>query len=1180
MKPGNHLFLWPVIAAGLLLGRFLALAEPPEAKFTIAIIPDSQQEVLKEGDSSLENRLQWLANNQKARIVKMVLHVGDLMNWDTPDHIQYERASAAFTVLDNAGVPYACALGNHDTAAVKVGGSAAPGNVNSNLRITTTYNTYFPLSRFKALQSVYEAGKVDNACHFFHAGGLDWLVINLELWARTGAVEWAEKVLEQHPHHNAIILTHSHLNGNGEIEQTKGGYGNNSPQYVFEHLRKYANVRFIFSGHTGTHGYRTDEGANGSTIYQFLQCYHDLANPVRLMEIDTKERSFKTWVYAPSTGEEKQDGSAMTVTNVSWVPAAMTVGEMRCEYTLNPIGIDTLKPRLSWTLVASERGQSQSAYQVRVASTPEALEQEDGLLWDSGRVASDQSAHVVYAGKELRSGSRCYWKVRAWDKQGQPSPWSRAALWQVGLLDSTDWKAEWIGAPGNVVTNPLPKDCPRLRKTFVLDKPVRRATVSVCGLGFYELYVNGEKADDRVLAPANTVYKRRLLFDTVEVTTKVKQGSNALGLWLGPGYSDDYSQYGWKWMDAKRAILQLDVVFEDGTTTTIVSDGSWRAGPSPLTFASLYDGEVYDAGLETPGWATAQFAEEKWQPVEVLKATAAKLTPNIMPPVGVSQTIRPISQTEPKPGVFVFDLGQNFAGWVRLRATGPRGTRIVLRHSELTGKDGMLDPWTNRRAKATDTFVLKGEGSEWYEPRFTYHGFRYVEVTGYPGRPTLDDVTGCVVHAAVEPAGTFVSSDPLLNRIQTNSAWSMRANFMSIPTDCSMRDERTPCQMDSLAYEDAALCHFRMDRYYTKWLGDISGGRGNPDWNGDMVFLPWRLYRHYGDLRILETHYANMRAFAESLGAKAPGNIYTNGFGDWCPPNKGTWDSYFGDVTDVNTSLYAAVVRIVGETAAVLGKADDATRFARQADEIGRSFNDKRFDATSAAYGDGSQTTAILPLALGLVPPERRAAVFGQLVSTIRGKDKGHLDTGIFGTRYLVDVLSDFGEADLALSMLLQPDYPGFGDQIAQGATTLWEQWSFKGGMNSHNHAMFAGVTSSFFTRLAGITPLKPGYAQVGIRPVLPGGLTFVEAAQETIKGRVAVRWQREGKTVVVNVTLPVNTTARVALPAATPQAVTESGKPVDQAAGVSFAGIEDGRTVFTIGSGDYHFVLASPTTE
>jgi len=1015
--------------------------------------------------------------------------------------------------------------------------------------------------------------------------------------------------------------------------------------------------------------------------------------------------------------------------------AAMTVGEMRCEYAVNPIGIDTLQPRLSWTLLDETRNQSQTAYQVRVAETPEALAQGEHLLWDSDKTVSSDTTHIVYEGSPLSSGMRCHWQVRAWDKQGKPTPWSAPALWQIALLTNSAWKAKWIGpaasnspdwgdftltadvtlqkeavgilfrsrdadncymwqinsamgpdillrphvqkngqwsvlpavslrpflpakgdqkphrieietrgpairtridgkladeradatfASGTVgfradskeqalidnvtVTDasgkllfkeefsgndgafphakvekgqlalsgttllhrpPLPKDCPRLRKTFTLEKPVRRATAAVCGLGFYELYLNGAKADGRVLAPPNTPYSQRLLFDTIDVTPLVKQGANAVGLWLAAGYSDDYSQWGWKWESSKRAILQLDVVYEDGTTASVVSDESWKVGASPLTFASLYDGEVYDAALETPGWSEASFSAEGWNPVRVLAPTSAKFLPNVMPPLRVVQTIRPARVSEPKPGVFVFDMGQNFAGWVRLRAHGPRGTRITLRHSELLGGDGMIDPWTNRRAKATDSFLLAGADSETYEPRFTYHGFRFVEVTGYPGQPTLDDITGCVVHADVQPAGTFVTSDATLNQIHSNCLWSMRSNLMSIPTDCCMRDERTPCQMDSLAYEDAALCNFWMDRFYAKWIDDIRGGRGNPDWNGDTVFLPWRLYLQYGDLRILETNYENMRAFVEALHAKVPGHVCAEGFGDWCPPNDGSWQGYHGDVTEVNTCLYAALTRIVSQTAARLMKPDDAARYAQLAAEIARAFHEKRFRDATGEYGDGSQSTAILPLALDVVPPDKRRTVFDRLTATIREKNKGRLDTGIFGTRYLGDVLCDFGEADLAVSMLTQPEYPGFGFQIAQGATTLWEQWTIKGGMNSHNHAMFAGVDATFFTRLAGITALQPGFAEIGIRPVMPKGLTFVEATQETVRGRVSVRWQRRDGAVSLDLTIPVNTIAHISPPFAGPLAKKVSG--------VSLAGKDNGRNVYTAGSGSYQLLWKQP---
>lgn len=1019
------------------------------------------------------------------------------------------------------------------------------------------------------------------------------------------------------------------------------------------------------------------------------------------------------------------------------VPAAMTVGEMQCEHVVNPLGIDRLSPRLGWTLLSDHRGARQSAYQIQVAESPADLAGGSKLLWDSGRVASDQSVDVEYAGPTLRPGQACHWRVRVWDEQGEASPWSAPALWQVALISPSDWHAEWIGPPdelppawedldfsasftiktgsvgflfrardsanycwwrivienselvlrpylrlkgqmielppshlgrfiasaaahdphqirielrGNVVRTyidhlpvntrteqslgrgtvgfhntpgdsalvgnvtvtapgrkepllanfpadpgtfpgariendqlvlegktllhrpPLPMDCPRLRHRIMVAKPVRRATASVCGLGFYELYLNGSKVSDHVLSPPNSQYQERLLFDTLDVTAALKVGANSVGLWLAPGYADDYSPWGWRWNEPKRAILQLDLTYEDGTTETFGTNGNWQAGGSPLLSASLYDGEVHDGRLETPGWADAAAVPAGWKPVRRLDPPSGRLVPNPLPALRVTQTLRPVAVTEPSPGVFVFDFGQNFAGWVRLRARGPAGTRVTLRHSELVDAQGAIDPWTNRRAKATDVTILRGEGEEVHEPRFTYHGFRYVEVTGYPGRPTPEDITGCVVHVDAPAVGSLTTSDELLNRIHANCVWSMRSNLMGIPTDCCMRDERTPCQMDSLAYEEAALCNFDLSRYYTKWLGDIRGGRGNPDWHGDQVFLPWRLYWHYGDRRVLAENFDTMRDFVADLAARRPDHVWTEGYGDWCAPNQGTWETYFNDVPDVNTSLYVGAARIVAEAATVLGRPADATRFAALAEQIASAYHGRRFNAVTGTYGDGSQTTAVLPLAFGLVPAAEKGRVLDALVARISGPDRGHVDTGIFGTRYLLDVLADGGHADLGLSMLRQPGYPGFADQIAQGATTLWEQWTAKGGMNSHNHAMFAGIDSSLYSRLAGITALRPGFAEISIRPVVPSTLDFVEASLHTVRGPVAVRWWKEGPTLRLKVSVPANTRALIAVPTSDAGAVTEGGRPAAAAPGLTPLGARGGAAEFAVGSGDYLF--------
>lgn len=674
---------------------------------------------------------------------------------------------------------------------------------------------------------------------------------------------------------------------------------------------------------------------------------------------------------------------------------------------------------------------------------------------------------------------------------------------------------------------PVSPDSPLLRKDFDLPSPVVRAELAVYALGWYELSVNGAKADSRVLTPANSPYDRRLLYDVYDVTGMLKTGTNAIGLWLGNGYNMNYSRWGWKWKRSKAVALELTATLEDGSTMTVATDESWLTKPSPLLANDIYDGETFDARLAQPGWNTPGFAAEGWVRAARAEPPEGEFARSEQPPVRAFAPLQPVRVLRPRDGAAVYDFGQNIAGWARAAVRGPAGSRIALRYSELIGADGAIDPWTNRNAKATDVFILDGGSErETYEPRFTYHGFRYVEATG---DAELLELLAVPVHASVEEAGAFGCSDETLARIQSNLRWSILNNLYSIPTDCCQRDERTPCLMDSAVVEEAAIHNFGMQSYYRKWLGDIRHDAGNPDWSGDKVTLPWYLYMYYGDRETLETFYPSMSAYVDTLTAKWPAGIVEEGFGDWCVPNDDGWENYFNEVAIVNSALYCRFARIVSQAADVCGHADDALRFSALADRLGEAF-ESRFHVGNGIYGSGSQTAQLMPLAFGIVPASRVGKAVEGLIAAIEAKGR-RLDTGIYGTRYLMDVLADHGHIDLAMELLTQPEYPGFGFQIAQGATTLWEQWNEKGGMHSHDHAMFGGIGASFYTRLGGIEPLSPGYESIRIRPRVPSRLEWVNARLKTTKGEIVSDWRREGDAIRLEVVIPEGAKAVIVLP-------------------------------------------------
>jgi alpha-L-rhamnosidase len=920
-------------------------------------------------------------------------------------------------------------------------------------------------------------------------------------------------------------------------------------------------------------------------------------------------------------------------------PAGLEPVGLRTEYRANPLGIDTPAPRLSWILRPvrpGARGQRQSAYQVLVATTPDALRQGRADLWDSGRVRSASPIHVVYGGRPLRSGQRVYWSVRVWDQDGRASPLSAPATWEMGLLGPTDWQGSWIAR-----RTPEPRDeqafydenpAPLLRKAItVAEKPIRRARMYVAGLGYYELSLNGGKVGDHVLDPGWTDYAERVLYATYDVTDALRAGENVVGIALGNGWYNPLPlpMFGFLHLretlpvGVPRALLQLRIEYADGTLQQVATDTSWRASGGPLLKNDIYLGEVYDARREQPGWDRPGFDSSGWEPVRAVAAPGGWLRAQDAPPIKVMRSIRPVRVTEPRPGVFIFDMGQNFAGWVTLRVRGDAGTRVTLRYGEalwpegtlnvLTSTYGQVKDWTaiSRRdwamvdsgpswsrgpyapktAWQSDSYILKGGGAEVYRPRFTWHGFRYVEVRGYPGRPALDALEGHLLHSSVETAGTFASSSALLNRIQEITLWSQLSNMFSVQSDCPHR-ERFGYGGDIVAASEMAIYNLDMARFYAKTVHDfadaqrpnggfpeiapdvgiavegLGGGAGPVGWGTAHPLLVWQLYQHYGDRRLLEEQYPNVRRWVELLRTKAAGGILDNGISDHesLTPKP---------VALTGTAFYHLNVRLAADMARVLGRRDEAAAYERLAGRIRAAFNARFLDEASGRYDIGTQATQAFALSLDLVPPARHDAVLGELARDLE-RHEYHVTTGIFGTKYLLEALTRAGRADLAYAAVSRRSFPGWGYMIENGATTLWESWAYPEHVASQNHPMFGSVSEWFYEGLLGIRPAPDavGFDRIVIQPNVVGDLTWARGHHDSVRGRIGSAWRVDGDTFTLDVEIPVAATATVHVPTRRAEDVMEGRRPAGEADGVAFAGMSGGAAVYRIGSGRYTFTV------
>ena len=899
--------------------------------------------------------------------------------------------------------------------------------------------------------------------------------------------------------------------------------------------------------------------------------------------------------------------------------------DLRAEYLTDPIGLGTPTPRLSWTLpLGDRRGRRQTAYQIVASSSPDS----GGDLWDSGRVDSDRSSLVRYDGRALESRRQVWWNVRVWDDNGQPTVYSDSATFEIGLLDNGDWQARWIGVDKRTpAAEPLTDaessiaveregrrywPAPHLRREFQVRGPIKRARLYATALGLYDAAVNGRRVSSE-LAPGWTDYAIRRQYQTHDVTALLAPGANALGVVMGDGWYCGFTGFGGKrelYGVDPELLLQLDIDYVDGSREVIGSDDSWRWSYGPILSSDMLEGERVDARLDlgpvsvtqgasspTGTWQTAGFDDGSWKPVrastEALGTVPLVAEPDL--PIAVTEELTPTSITRLSGGRYLVDLGQNMVGHVRLTARGTAGTTIRLRHVEVLTAEGEPYIVNLRAARQTDEYTLRGDGDEVFEPRFTFHGFRYVEVDGYPGELTPDKITGCVVESRTEVAGTLETGHAMVNQLVKNILWGQRGNFVSVPTDCPQRDERLGWMGDAQVFARTAAYNRQVGPFFTKWLTDVRDAQqadafftnvaptrpcdepGAPAWADAGVIVPWTIARMYGDLDLLADSYASMARYVDTVTALNPDGIWrnrrNNDFGDWLSIEADTPKEVLG------TAYFAYDALLMEKSAAALGKSMDAERYRALFNRVKAAFNKEYVKEDGRIHGD-TQTVYLLALHMRLLDAPMQAKAVERLVDDL--ERRGTLSTGFVGVSYLCPVLTEFGHSDLAYRLLLSEKYPSWGYTIAHGATTIWERWDgwteHKGfqdpGMNSFNHYCFGSIGEWMYRSVAGIDldADQPGFKHIVMRPEVSRDLGYAKATYRSPYGTIESYWRFDGGDWLWDVTVPANSTATAYLPSANVDAIRESGAELSVADGVSDLRQDNGRTAITLAPGRYAF--------
>ena len=884
----------------------------------------------------------------------------------------------------------------------------------------------------------------------------------------------------------------------------------------------------------------------------------------------------------------------------------INLSQLLCNNLSNPIGVGVMHPDFSWQLTSQKRNVMQIAYEIRVGNNESGLKKNNGLLWSTHKIQTDQSVHINYGGSPLQSGKKYFWQVRVWDNYGNVSGWSTPAFFQMGLLNTADWKAKWI-EPGFV--DSVGQASPMFRKQFSAEKKIKSATVFITAHGLYEAQINGHRVGVDYFTPGWTSYNKRLQYQEYDVTDLIKKGNNAIGLTLGSGWYRGHLA----WDNNKNIygkdislLLQLSITYTDGSVKTIVSDESWKSTTGSIISSSIYNGETIDDRLKKNGWTLPGYDDSKWSGVEIGDFTNENLIAAINEPATKHETFKPVKIITTPKGEKVIDFGQNLVGWVMLKVKGDAGDTVIIQHAEVLDKQGNFYTANLRAAKATSTYILNGKGEEFFEPHFTYYGFRYIKVEGIKGDLNPDDFIAVAIYADMKPTGTFTSSNELINQLQHNIQWGQKGNFLNVPTDCPQRDERLGWTGDAQVFSRTASFNMNVNNFFDKWMKDVAAdqfadgavphvipnvlgpdGGGSTGWSDVATIVPWNMYLAYGDKKILEDQYASMKAWVEYMHHQSHDDLWNTGFhfGDWLfyiPTNNNDGRGTLTNKYLIAQCFYAHSTQLLINAAKVLGKTEDVETYSALLKRIKEAYM-KEYVTPNGRIISGTQTAYVLALNFDMLPEDLRKQTAERLVENIKSYDN-HLTTGFLGTPYLCEVLTRFGYDSVAYKLLLQKTYPSWLYPVTMGATTIWERWdgekpdsTFEDpGMNSFNHYAYGAIGDWMYRKMAGLDTYEDGvgYKHIKIKPHIGGGFTYASASLNTYYGNVSNSWKIENGNLLMDVEIPPNTTATVYVPAVNAESIKENEKILPAVESIKVKGNEDGYVVLELGSGIYHFVV------